>query len=258
MRSSVSAVASTAPWPARAWSEWPCVISARSTARRGSMWKPPGGQHSPAGVETRSSWGRMPSLCIEAAPQSQFVPMSAPTLFLSSGDLLADRRYERARALEADGDLAAAADLLAQALERAPGFVSAWFALGEVRAYAGDRAGAVAAFRSALAADPADRHGAALRLARLGAVARRHRDGAREPDWSALVRPHDRSRMRHRPCRRGVPRLLRNHLRRRSLARHGRGGAPQGPVRASRRERHARVPRAGRGGRVRSRSRRRC
>src|SRR5712691_11116802 len=171
MRSSVSAVASTAPWPARAWSEWPCVISARSTARGGSMWKPPGGQHSPAGVETRSSWGRMPSLCIEAAPQSQFPPMNAPTLFLSSGDLLADRRYERARGLEADGDLDAAADLLAQALDRAPGFVSAWFALGEVRAYAGDRAGAVAAFRSALAADPADRHGAALRLARLGALA---------------------------------------------------------------------------------------
>ena len=28
---SVSRVASTAPWPARAWSEWPCVISARAT-----------------------------------------------------------------------------------------------------------------------------------------------------------------------------------------------------------------------------------
>ncbi len=24
-------------WPARAWSEWPCVITARSTGRQGSM-----------------------------------------------------------------------------------------------------------------------------------------------------------------------------------------------------------------------------
>jgi predicted TPR repeat methyltransferase len=95
--------------------------------------------------------------------------MKAPALFLSSGDVLADRRYDRAKAYAADGDRAAAADLLAQALERAPDFASAWFALGEIRAQQGDRAGAVAAFRSALAADPADRHGAALHLARLGA-----------------------------------------------------------------------------------------
>jgi predicted TPR repeat methyltransferase len=38
-----------------------------------------------------------------------------------------------------------------------------------MRAQGGDRAGAVQAFRAALAADPADRHGAALQLARLGA-----------------------------------------------------------------------------------------
>jgi predicted TPR repeat methyltransferase len=95
--------------------------------------------------------------------------MSAPPLFLSSGDILADRRYDRAKAHEADGDLAAAADLLAQALERAPGFASAWFALGEIRARGGDHARAIAAFRRALAADPPDRHGAALHLARLGA-----------------------------------------------------------------------------------------
>ena len=65
-------------------------------------------------------------------------------LFLSSGDLLADRRYDRARGLEADGDVAAAADLLVQALERAPDFAAAWFALGEIRARGGDNAGAVA------------------------------------------------------------------------------------------------------------------
>lgn len=94
--------------------------------------------------------------------------MKPAALFLSSGDVLADRRYELAKAYAAEGDRMAAADLLAQALERAPGFASAWFALGEIRAQIGDRAGAVAAFRDALEADPDDRHGAALQLARLG------------------------------------------------------------------------------------------
>jgi len=95
--------------------------------------------------------------------------MKAAALFLSSGDVLADRRYECAKAYAAEGDRAAAADLLMQALERAPRFASAWFALGEIRAESGDRVGAIAAFRAALAADPSDRHGAALKLARLGA-----------------------------------------------------------------------------------------
>jgi len=89
-------------------------------------------------------------------------------LFITSGDLIADRRYEMARAYAADGDLAAAADLYAQAVELSPGFASAWFALGEVREALGDRAAARAAFECAAAADPEDRHGAALRLAQLG------------------------------------------------------------------------------------------
>src|SRR5436309_14508360 len=89
-------------------------------------------------------------------------------LFISSGDLLADARYDLARGYAADGDLAAAADLYAQAVELAPGFASAWFALGETREALGDREAARAAFERALAADPDDRHGAALRLARLG------------------------------------------------------------------------------------------
>ena len=37
MMSSVSRVASTAPWPPVAWSEWPWVTSARATGRVGSM-----------------------------------------------------------------------------------------------------------------------------------------------------------------------------------------------------------------------------
>lgn len=89
-------------------------------------------------------------------------------LFITSGDLIADRRYEMARAYAADGDLAAAADLYAQAVELSPGFASAWFALGEAREALGDRNAARAAFERAVGADPEDRHGAALRLARLG------------------------------------------------------------------------------------------
>jgi predicted TPR repeat methyltransferase len=91
-------------------------------------------------------------------------------LFITSGDMLADRRYALARDYAADGDLTAAADLYRQAAELAPGFASAWFALGEAREALGDRDGARAAFEKAQAADPEDRHGAALCLARLGAA----------------------------------------------------------------------------------------
>jgi predicted TPR repeat methyltransferase len=90
-------------------------------------------------------------------------------LFLSSGDLAADRRFEFARDLQLKGDLVAAADLLEQAIELAPGFASAWFALGEIREKLGERDAAIAAFRQALATDPDDRHGANLRLMQMGA-----------------------------------------------------------------------------------------
>jgi predicted TPR repeat methyltransferase len=90
-------------------------------------------------------------------------------IFLSSGDLVADRRFEFARDFQLRGDLSAAADLLAQATELAPGFASAWFLLGEIREQLGGREEAIAAFRSAREADPDDRHGASLRLMRLKA-----------------------------------------------------------------------------------------
>jgi predicted TPR repeat methyltransferase len=90
-------------------------------------------------------------------------------LFLSSGDLVADRRYEFARDLWLKGDLVAAADLLQQAVELAPGFVSAWFMLGEIRQALGEHDAAIAAFRQAREADASDPHGASLRLMRLGA-----------------------------------------------------------------------------------------
>ena len=92
-------------------------------------------------------------------------------IFLSSGDVIADRRYEWARHLAEKGELAAAADLLTQALELAPRYPAAWFALGDAREKLGERDGAIAAFEQARAADPQDAHGAALRLARLGAKA---------------------------------------------------------------------------------------
>jgi predicted TPR repeat methyltransferase len=90
--------------------------------------------------------------------------------FMSSGDMIADRRFDFARDLQLRGDLEAAADLFVQATDLAPGFASAWFALGSVRQQLSDRDGAIAAFRNAQATDPADRNGAGLRLMRLGAL----------------------------------------------------------------------------------------
>jgi len=90
-------------------------------------------------------------------------------MFLSSGDLVADRRFDFARDLQLKGDLVAAADLMLQATELAPGFASAWFTLADIREQLGERDAAISAFRKAQAADPEDRHGASLRLMRLGA-----------------------------------------------------------------------------------------
>jgi predicted TPR repeat methyltransferase len=90
-------------------------------------------------------------------------------LFVSSGDLIADRRYKWAIDHAQRGDLAAAADILAQTVAVAPRFATAWFALGAIRDRMGDRAGAIAAFAAAGDADPEDYHGARLHLARLGA-----------------------------------------------------------------------------------------
>ena len=90
-------------------------------------------------------------------------------LFLSSGDLMADRRFEFARDLQLKGDLPAAADLLMQAIELAPAFTSAWFTLAGIREELGEHDAAIVAFQEARASDPGDRHGAGLRLMRLGA-----------------------------------------------------------------------------------------
>jgi predicted TPR repeat methyltransferase len=92
--------------------------------------------------------------------------MKAP-LFVSSGDLIADRRYKWALDHAARGDLAAAVDILVQTVELAPRFATAWFALGAIRDVQGDRDAAVTAFAAARDADPEDYHGARLHLARL-------------------------------------------------------------------------------------------
>ena len=89
-------------------------------------------------------------------------------LFVSSGDLIADRRYHWALDHAARGDLSAAADILSQTVELAPAFAAAWFALGAIRDRLGDRAGAIAAFEEARDADSADYLGARLQLAVLG------------------------------------------------------------------------------------------
>lgn len=94
--------------------------------------------------------------------------MTTQPLFVSSGDLVADRRYRWALDYLARGDPAAAADILGQVVETAPRFATAWFALAAIRERLGDRAGAVAAFLAARDADPEDYHGARLHLARLG------------------------------------------------------------------------------------------
>ncbi|MBV5266780.1 class I SAM-dependent DNA methyltransferase [Pinisolibacter aquiterrae] len=88
---------------------------------------------------------------------------------LTSGDPIADRRFQRARDYAAGGDPAAAAELMEQALEIAPDWAAGWFALGEFRLAAALETEAVAAFERAIALDPSDRCGATLRLARLGA-----------------------------------------------------------------------------------------
>lgn len=86
----------------------------------------------------------------------------------TSGNLLADRRFEYGRLLAVDGDHAAAADLYSQALELVPGWAAGWFALGAACSDADDAAGAARAFARLAELDPDDRYGGRLRLAALG------------------------------------------------------------------------------------------
>ena len=87
---------------------------------------------------------------------------------LASGDIIAERRFAYAKAAADEGDFHTAAEVLEQALERAPDWAAPWFALGEARARLGDVDAAAEAFRAALRCDPADSQGAMARLALIG------------------------------------------------------------------------------------------
>ena len=198
--------------------------------------------------------------------------MAEQPLFVSSGDLVADRRYRWALDYLSRGDADAAAEVLVQVVETAPGFATAWFALGAIRERLGDRDGAIAAFSAARDADREDYHGARLHLARLGVgeatpamtavyvrrlfdqhapgvrpraarAARLSRaanpsgGGGKSRRPAAAARLRARSRLRHRPGRYGLPAVLRPAHRRRSVARHDRAGARQGPLRPADRRR---------------------
>ncbi|HVL73861.1 MAG TPA: methyltransferase domain-containing protein [Beijerinckiaceae bacterium] len=89
----------------------------------------------------------------------------------SSGNFLADRRYEYARAAAEDGDHAAAADLARQTLELVPDFAPARALLGRALAALGRRDEAVDEFGRVLAIEPEDTLGVRIDLARLGAAA---------------------------------------------------------------------------------------
>jgi predicted TPR repeat methyltransferase len=103
---------------------------------------------------------------MQSRGKSKLEAPMAPRM-LSSGDLIADRRYGIGRKLAGRGDLSAAADLFEQVIERAPQFAPAWFALGEIRERSGSRDAALQAFENARDLDPSDAQGAGLRIARL-------------------------------------------------------------------------------------------
>ncbi|WP_051228326.1 class I SAM-dependent DNA methyltransferase [Pleomorphomonas oryzae] len=86
----------------------------------------------------------------------------------SSGDLLADRRYEYARAYFEAGDHAAATDLYLQALELVPGWLPALVGAADALAAAGRRAEAEPLLRQAAARDTDGLFGTSLKLAALG------------------------------------------------------------------------------------------
>jgi predicted TPR repeat methyltransferase len=73
---------------------------------------------------------------------------------LASIDLIAQRRYSYGKAAADDGDFAAAAEMFAQALERAPDWAPASFALAEARERLGDDAGATDSRASTTRAGP--------------------------------------------------------------------------------------------------------
>lgn len=89
----------------------------------------------------------------------------------SSGDLLADRRYEYARAYFGAGDHAAAVDLYLQALELVPGWLPALVGAADALAAIGRRDEAGPLLREAAMCDVDGLFGTSLKLAALGLAA---------------------------------------------------------------------------------------
>ncbi|MCB1445838.1 MAG: methyltransferase domain-containing protein [Rhizobiaceae bacterium] len=89
---------------------------------------------------------------------------------LPSGDITADRRAEYARMLSLSGDHAAAADLMAQAMELVPDWAAGWLQLGELAEKAGETDRATAALKHVLSLDGDDVFGAGLRIALIEGV----------------------------------------------------------------------------------------
>ena len=146
-------------------------------------------------------------------------------VFMSSGDMIADRRFDFARDLQVQrrsgrGGGSAAAD------DRTGARLRQRLVHGRrtARAAAASATGAIEAFRRAQACDPEDRHGAGLRLTRLGAA-------AAVADAAGLsaraVRPI-RAALRSRAGRR--PRLSRAGAVARGGAVGARRGGPAGAV----------------------------
>lgn len=90
---------------------------------------------------------------------------------MSSGNLIADRRFATAQALRAEGDFVGAADVLTQALELAPAWREGLFTLAETLAQAGQTDAAVNAYRTYLTVDPTDSLGAGVKLFLLDSTA---------------------------------------------------------------------------------------
>lgn len=86
----------------------------------------------------------------------------------TSGDILADRRYDMALGLAENGELQAAADLLADSLAHAPSWPPIHFHLGDMYRRLGRVADAESALRRYLALDPADHMGAGVKLSLMG------------------------------------------------------------------------------------------
>lgn len=82
----------------------------------------------------------------------------------SSGDLAADRRFDLAMQLRGRGDVAAAADVMSQAIALAPRWAAGRFALAETLAMAGETTASLAAFKAYLELVPSDSMGAAARI----------------------------------------------------------------------------------------------